>query len=80
MVINGKASSLENIKSGAVQGSVLGPCLFLIYIIDGGMEDLGGFVSKFADDSKWARKVKGEEDQVQFQQGLDQLMEWSCVW
>ena len=28
--------------------------------IDGGVEDLGGFMSKFADDSKWAREVMGE--------------------
>ena len=82
VVINGKASNWENIKSGVVQGSVLGPCLFLMYIndIDAGVEDLGGFVSKFADDSKWARKVMGEEDKEQFQQGLDQLMDWSSKW
>ena len=82
VVINGKASSWQSIKSGVVQGSVLGPCLFLMYIndIDGGVEDLGGFISKFADDSKWARQVMGEQDRIVFQQGLDHLMEWSEDW
>ena len=82
VVINGKASSWEDIKSGVVQGSVLGPCLFLIFIndIDGGVEDPGGFISKFADDSKWARKVMGEEDKEVFQKGLDRRMKWSEDW
>ena len=65
-----------------VQGSVLGPLLFLIFIndIDEAVEDLGGFMSKFADDSKWARKVMGEEDRDKFQQGLDKLVEWADTW
>jgi len=44
------------------------------------VENLEGFISKFADDSKWARKVMGEEDRVKFQEGLDNLMEWSEKW
>ena len=82
VVINGKASDWGDITSGVVQGSVLGPCLFLMYIndIDKGVEDLDGFISKFADDSKWARKVMGEEDREVFQQELDQLMGWAEAW
>ena len=44
------------------------------------MEDLGGFISKFADYTKWVRKVLGEEDRSEFQEGLDRLMEWSRLW
>ena len=82
VVINGKASDWGDITSGVVQGSVLGPCLFLMFIndIDTGVEDLEGFISKFADDSKWVRKVMDEEDRDRFQQGIDNLQTWAETW
>ena len=82
VVINGKASDWGDITSGVVQGSVLGPVLFLMFIndIDTGVEDLEGFISKFADDSKWARKVMDEEDQDQFQKGINNLQAWAETW
>ena len=48
--------------------------------INKGVEDLEGFLSKFADDSKWARKVMGEEDREAFQLGIDHLQEWAETW
>ena len=49
VVINGKSSDWRDIKSVVLQGSVLGPILFLIYANDID-ENLTCKISKFADD------------------------------
>ena len=89
VVLNGKESDLGDVKSGVVQGSTLGPTLFLIFINDISSAVTGGgpvidlatsILSLFADDTKWGRCVDREEDRIQFQQEINSLTEWSHKW
>ena len=79
VVLNGKKSSWENVKSGVPQGSVLGPLLFLIYIndLDRGLDCK---VSKFADDTKIACSVRNIDGCIKVQQNIDKLVGWADKW
>ena len=90
VVLNGEVSDWGDILSGVVQGSVLGPTLFLCFINDldlavdmtmaAGGEKRCSIIKKFADDTKWVMQVMGEEDRASFQQGIDSLHRWSEKW
>ena len=74
--INGKVSGWAEVKSGVLQGSVLGPLLFLIFIND--IDD--GIISKiwkFADDSKICNKVCNEAVPEIIRGDLKKLFQWS---
>ena len=62
--------------SGVLQGSVLEPLLFLIYIND--LDDyITSNVLNFANDTKVFRKVKSNDYKQHLQNDLDKLVKWS---
>ena len=89
VVLNGKESSVGSVRSGVVQGSSLGPTLFLIYINDistavnsgeSALDLTSSILSLFADDTKWGRCVDTTEGINKFQEGINRLEQWSRTW
>ena len=79
VVLKGKTSEWEDMKSGVPQGSVLGPLLFIMFINDIETEVVSE-LSKFADDCKLASKAETEEDIKAIQEDIDTLGRWSEKW
>ena len=79
VVVNGIRSDFIKVQSGVPQGSVLGPCLFLIYIND--LPDLlTAHARLFADDTAVYDVVASPDDQAHLQRNLNQLAAWEKRW
>ena len=78
-MVDGEVSNWKPVLSGVPQGSVLGPILFLIYINDL-EEGVTSKILKFADDTKFFRKIEGNGDKQQLQDDIDKLIKWSEEW
>ena len=84
VVLNGVESSWADVLSSVVQGSVLGPILFLIFIndldltINAAAEKI--FTSKFADDTKIGREITDANDSIKLQNGINNLVKWCEDW
>ena len=78
-MLNGHKSSWIKVLSGVLQGSVLGPLLFIIFVND--LDD--GVISKllkYADDVKLIGQVASERDVDSLRADLQLLAEWSEDW
>ena len=82
MVLNGKESDWLPVTSGVPQGSVLGPTLFVVFInpIVLVLENLSGFLSKFADDTKVGHLADTDENRETLQAILNYLTDWADNW
>ena len=76
-MVGGASSSVKEVISGVPQGSLLGPLLSLIMILDIDKSVLTDFLSSFADDTRVGHWVKAREDLQNLQKDLDNIYEWA---
>ena len=75
-------SDIAALISGVVQGSGIGPLLFLIYINELAfiLESHGIRIKLFADDVKLYIQIVDDVDVAQMQQAIDALVNWATEW
>ena len=78
VILNGGTSDWLPVLSGVPQGSVLRPCLFLIYINDIDL-NISGEMLKFADDTKVICSIE-EGNGATLLADLDKFLDWSNKW
>ena len=80
IVIKEATSSWRKVPSGVLQGSVLAPIMFQIYVNDMGC-GVTSYMNLLADDAKLMRVVKNNDDCRELQgDNIDKIDEWSKRW
>ncbi len=79
VVVDGHESGNCPVLSGVPQGSVLGPCLFLMYINDM-PENLASKTRLFANDTIVYFTISSQTDCNTLQSDLDKLQKWEEEW
>ena len=77
VAVEGEESDELNVKSGVPQGSVLGPLLFLIMISDIDRDLVKAKASSFADDTRVLMRVDCEDDNMEMQQEINKIYDWT---
>ena len=80
-MIDGEESESISVTSGVPQGLVLGPILFLVYIIINDLPDVARSQERiFADDTALYLTIESEDDSSGLQTDLDILSAWETRW
>jgi hypothetical protein len=77
VMLNSVCSRPSSVSSGVVQGSVLGPTLFTLYVSDLPAACPDCSIGQYADDTKASRQIVSPHDRVLLQRSLDALCEWA---
>ena len=82
VVLNGVCSNWTDVLSSVVQGSVLGPILFTVFInnLDLAIKDPATSIYKYADDSKFGRPIVNQADASKLQLTMDCIWQWAERW
>ena len=79
VVLEGEESDICPVMSGVPQGSVLGPCLFLLYINDM-LDMIESNIRLFADGTIMYLTVSNQADCQALQSDLSKLETWESEW